>query len=77
MPPFSFILQVLHLQVSHDVFTQSPPRMKRGFPCPFQPLKALILGHFRDWDFTNYQLHLIILFFILIHVEIFTHITLK
>ena len=49
MPPFSFILQVLHLQVSHDVSNQSPPRRKRGFHLVFQPLKALILGHFRDY----------------------------
>lgn len=39
MPPFSFILQVLHLQVSHDVFTQSPPRMKRGFTFVYDYLK--------------------------------------
>jgi hypothetical protein len=29
--------------------------MKRGFQWLFQPLKALILGHFRDRDFTNYH----------------------
>lgn len=49
-------------------------RRKRGFPWLFQPLKALILGHFRNWNFTNYQLHLIILFFFS-YMSKFSHIS--